>query len=110
MNGFVRPFITLCRADFHFKEIFELMLPGGGSSKSHSSVQSGRKSQAGSEGQALSPAFKDFPCAARGQRVITTMNSYNFSDLKSHHSHALGLSLGDKVPDCPLRETKIAQK
>ncbi len=86
------------------------MLPSGGSPKSYSSVQSGRVSQAGSEGQALSPEFKDFPCAARGQRVITTKNSYNFSDLKSHHSHALGLSLGDKVLDCPLQETKIAQK
>lgn len=92
--------------------MLELMLSDGGrgSSKSCSSVQSGRAREADSKGQALSPAFKDFPEAARGQRVITTKNGYNFSDLNSHHSHALCLSLGDNVRDCPLRETKIAPK
>lgn len=102
--------------------ISELMPPGGeggggGSSKFYWSVQSPGQSLAKAlRGQAPSPACQDLPCAARGQRVITTKEQLQLffflerGGSKSHHSHALRLSLGDTVPDCPPQETKIAPK
>lgn len=119
VNRFTQPCITLSRADLHLGQIFlsschQAGRRGGLPNFIGVCNRLARVWRGLCEGRRRLRHVKTSLVLPGAKELSQLKNSSNFfwrgGGSESHHSHALRLSLGDTVPDCPPQETKIAPK